>query len=143
MVRGEEDGGHLRDLGFTLNEGSVEGAIGCRPYAIGGGGRDRLSATGGTMVYWPWGAGVPSRMRREDLAKHISIDPKVCFGRPVIRGTRIWVTLIVDNLAEGVSEEELLRAYPQLTRDDIRAALGFAAEMTRERVLPVAAETGA
>ena len=81
-------------------------------------------------------------MTREELAKHISVDPKVCFGRPVIRGTRIWVALIVDNLAEGVSEEELLRAYPQLTRDDIRAALAFAAEMTRERVLPVGIEAG-
>lgn len=79
-------------------------------------------------------------MTREQLAKHISVDPNVCFGKPVIRGTRIWVALILDNLAEGVSEEELLRAYPQLTRDDIRAALAFAAEMTRERVLPVGIE---
>jgi len=69
-------------------------------------------------------------------------DPNVCFGRPVIRGTRIWVALIVDNLAEGLSEEELLRAYPQLTRDDIRAALAFAEEMTRERVLPITAGAG-
>lgn len=82
-------------------------------------------------------------MTREELAKHISVDPKVCFGRPVIRGTRIWVALIVDNLAEGVCEEELLHTYPQLTHDDIRAALSFAAEMTRERVLPIAAGTGA
>jgi len=82
-------------------------------------------------------------MTREELAEHISIDPRVCFGRPVIRGTRIWVTLLVDNLAEGVSEEELLQAYPQLTHDDLRAALAYAAEMTRERVLPIAAEAGA
>ncbi len=81
-------------------------------------------------------------MTRDELAKHVSVDPNVCFGRPVIRGTRIWGALIVDNLAEGVSEEELLRAYPQLTHDDIRAALAFAAEMTRERVLPIAAEAG-
>jgi uncharacterized protein (DUF433 family) len=80
---------------------------------------------------------------REELAKHISVDPKVCFGRPVIRGTRIWVALIVDNLAEGVSEEDLLHTYPQLTRDDIRAALSFAAEMTRERVLPIPVGSGA
>ena len=81
-------------------------------------------------------------MTREEMAQHISIDPKVCFGRPVIRGTRIWVALIVDNLAEGVSEEELLQSYPQLRHDDIRAALSFAAEMTRERIVPLAAETG-
>jgi uncharacterized protein (DUF433 family) len=61
----------------------------------------------------------------------------VCFGRPVIRGTRIWVSLIVDNLAEGVSEAELLAAYPQLAPEDVRAALAYAAEMTRERVLPL------
>jgi uncharacterized protein (DUF433 family) len=81
-------------------------------------------------------------MTREELAEHIAVDPNVCFGRPVIRGTRIWVSLLVDNLAEGVSEEELLQAYPQLTHDDLRAALSYAAEMTRERVLPIAAEGG-
>jgi len=77
-------------------------------------------------------------MKREELLKRITVDPNVCFGRPVIRGTRIWVSLIVDNLAEGVSEAELLEAYPQLVVDDIRAALAYAAEMTRERVLPIA-----
>lgn len=76
-------------------------------------------------------------MKREDLLKRISVDPKVCFGRPCIRGTRIWVSLIVDNLAEGISEPELLSAYPQLRPEDIRAALAYAAEMTRERVIPL------
>jgi uncharacterized protein (DUF433 family) len=74
---------------------------------------------------------------RNELLKRISIDPRICFGRPVIRGTRIWVTLIVDNLADGVSEAELLAAYPQLGLEDIRAALAFAAEMTRERIIPI------
>jgi len=74
---------------------------------------------------------------REELLKRISIDPNVCFGKPCIRGTRIWVSLIVENLAEGVSEAELLIAYPQLTVADIRAALAYAAEMTKERVIPV------
>jgi len=50
-------------------------------------------------------------MTREELRKRISIDPNVCFGKPVIRGTRIWVSLIVDNLADGVSEDEILEAY--------------------------------
>ncbi len=75
--------------------------------------------------------------KREELLKRISIDPNVCFGKPCIRGTRIWVSMIVDNLAEGVSEAELLTAYPQLQPDDIRAALSFAAEMTRERIIPL------
>ena len=79
-------------------------------------------------------------MDRQKLLGRISVDPNVCFGTPCIRGTRIWVSLIVDNLAEGVSEDELLRAYPQLKPEDIRAALCYAAEMTRERIIPVAAE---
>jgi uncharacterized protein (DUF433 family) len=74
---------------------------------------------------------------RNELLKRISIDPRVCFGRPVIRGTRIWVSLIIDNLADGVSEAELLASYPQLRPEDIRAALAFAAEMTRERIIPI------
>jgi uncharacterized protein (DUF433 family) len=80
---------------------------------------------------------------RAELLKRLSVDPNVCFGKPCIRGTRIWVSLIVDNLAEGVSEAELLAAYPQLTGDDIRAALAYAAEMTRERVIPLAADAAA
>ena len=78
--------------------------------------------------------------KREELFKRISIDPNVCFGRPCVRGTRIWVSLIVDNFAEGVSEAELLEAYPQLQPEDIRAALAFAAEMTRERIIPLPPE---
>jgi uncharacterized protein (DUF433 family) len=74
---------------------------------------------------------------RTDLLKRISIDPRVCFGKPCIRGTRIWVSLIVDNLAEGTPEGELLAAYPQLQSEDIRAALAYAAEMTRERIIPI------
>ena len=80
-------------------------------------------------------------MKHEELLKRIIIDPKVCFGKPCIRGTRIWVTLIVDNLADGVAEEEILAAYPQLKPEDIRAALAYAAEMTRERVIPIPTET--
>ena len=78
---------------------------------------------------------------RNELLDRISIDPNVCFGRPVIRGTRIWVSLIVDNLADGVTEPELLAAYPQLKPEDIRAALAFAAEMTRERIIPIPTES--
>lgn len=79
-------------------------------------------------------------MTREELLKRIVVDPNICFGKPVIRGTRIWVALIVENLAEGVSEEELLEAYPQLKPEDLRAALAYAAEVTRERVIPLEVE---
>ena len=80
-------------------------------------------------------------MRHEDVLKRITIDPNVCFGKPCIRGTRIWVSLIMDNLADGVGEDEILIAYPQLKAEDIRAALAYAAEMTRERVIPMPTET--
>jgi uncharacterized protein (DUF433 family) len=79
-------------------------------------------------------------MDRENLLKRIVVDPTICFGKPVIRGTRIWVALIVENIAEGMSQDELLAAYPQLEPPDIRAALAYAAEMTRERILPVGVE---
>jgi uncharacterized protein (DUF433 family) len=72
-----------------------------------------------------------------NLLERISINPKVCFGRPCIRGTRIWVSLILDYLAAGQSEAEILVAYPQLRSEDIHATLAYAAEITRERVIPV------
>ena len=71
------------------------------------------------------------------LFDRISIDPQVCFGKPCIMGTRIWVSLILDFLASGESEAQILAAYPQLQPDDIRAALAYAAEVARERIVPV------
>lgn len=71
---------------------------------------------------------------REELLKRITMDPQVCFDKPCVRDTRIWVSLIVDSLADGVPEAELLAAYPQLEPDDIRAALAYAAEMVREKI---------
>lgn len=63
----------------------------------------------------------------ENWKERISIDPNVCHGKPCIKGTRIWVSLIVDNLAAGSSEAEILEAYPSLTKEDIRSTLAFAA----------------
>jgi uncharacterized protein (DUF433 family) len=77
---------------------------------------------------------------RDKVLQRISIDPQICFGKPCIRGTRIWVSIILDNLAEGISPEEILVAYPQLHQEDIRAALAFAAELARERVIPIPVE---
>jgi uncharacterized protein (DUF433 family) len=71
------------------------------------------------------------------LLDRITIDPQVCFGKPCIKGTRIWVSLILDFLASGESEAQILAAYPQLEPDDIRAALAYAAEVARERIVPV------
>jgi uncharacterized protein (DUF433 family) len=77
------------------------------------------------------------------LLERISIDPNVCFGKPCIRGTRIWVSLILDFLASGTSIEELLEEYPQLTRADILAAIAYGAEMARERYVEIPIEAAA
>ena len=62
------------------------------------------------------------------VTDRIEINPKVMMGKPVIRGTRITVELILRKLAEGTTEEDLLDAYPRLTREDIEAAIGYAAD---------------
>jgi uncharacterized protein (DUF433 family) len=70
----------------------------------------------------------------------ISIDPAVCGGRPCVRGTRIWVALILDLLAGGMSEAQLRVEYPELTHDDILAAIAYGAEASRERMIPLLVE---
>lgn len=74
------------------------------------------------------------------LLNRIRIDPNVCFGKPTIRGTRLWVSLILDQLASGVTADELIADYPQLTHEDIRAAMAYGAEAARERIIPVPTE---
>ena len=74
------------------------------------------------------------------LLDRISIDPAVCGGKPCIRGTRIWVSLILDLLADGTPEAELRAEYPQLAREDILAAIAYGAEAARERIIPVPVE---
>lgn len=69
------------------------------------------------------------------LLERISVNPEVCFGKPCIRGTRIWVSLLLDLLASGASFEEILADYPHLTHDDILAAIAYGAEMSRERIV--------
>jgi len=76
-------------------------------------------------------------MTRQQLLQRISIDPAVCFGKPCIRGTRIWVSLILDLLASGMSEAEVLAEYPQLAPEDIRAAIAYGAELARERYVEI------
>lgn len=62
------------------------------------------------------------------ITDRIELDPKVMLGKPVIRGTRITVELVLRKLAQGMSEAELLDAYPRLSQNDIRAAIGYAAD---------------
>jgi len=75
-----------------------------------------------------------------DLLERISADPAVCFGKPCIRGTRIWVSLLLDLMAGGMTEAEILEEYPGLTKDDLRAALAYGAAAAHERFIPVAIE---
>jgi uncharacterized protein (DUF433 family) len=74
------------------------------------------------------------------LLERISINPEICGGKPCIRGTRIWVSLVLDFLSEGMTEAELLTEYPGLTHNDVLAAIAYGAEAARERVIPVPAE---
>ncbi len=67
------------------------------------------------------------------LLQRISVDHNICFGKPCIRGIRIWVSLILDFLASGMSIEEVLAEYSHLTKDDIRAAIAYGKEMSCER----------
>jgi uncharacterized protein (DUF433 family) len=70
--------------------------------------------------------------RRGEVMKwqdRISVDPNICHGKVCIKGTRIMVTVILDNLAGGVSADEILRGYPTLRHEDIQAALGYAADL--------------
>ena len=72
------------------------------------------------------------------LLARIAVNPKVMAGKPVIRGTRIPVELIVKMLAQGIAEEEILKEYPRLEPADIKAALAYASEvLSNEEVFPL------
>ncbi|MDD5306619.1 MAG: DUF433 domain-containing protein [Deltaproteobacteria bacterium] len=72
-----------------------------------------------------------------DWKEHITSNAVICHGQACIRGTRIPVSVVLDNLAAGLSPEEIVKSYPPLCLDDIRAAMGYAAEIAREHVLPI------
>jgi uncharacterized protein (DUF433 family) len=78
-------------------------------------------------------------MSYEELLDRITVDPRVCAGKPCIRGTRIYIAIILDSLAEGLTPDEIVNEYPQLTLDDIHAALAYAAELSRENIWKVRA----
>ena len=80
-------------------------------------------------------------MTREAILKRISIDPRICGGKPCIRGHRIWVALVLDFLANGSSFEEILENYPGIEIEDIRACIAYGAEMSRERYVELPVES--
>ena len=65
-------------------------------------------------------------------------DPRICKGRACVQGTRLMVSVVLDNLSEGLSAEEIMRSYPPLTKADIQACLAYAAELAHEEVLELA-----
>jgi uncharacterized protein (DUF433 family) len=79
-------------------------------------------------------------MTRDELLNRISINPQVCFGKPCIKGRRIWVSLVLDFLASGMSVEEIMEVY-DLRREDVLACIAYGAEMSRERYIDIPIET--
>ena len=73
-----------------------------------------------------------------DWRNYLSSDPMVCHGKACITGTRVMVTVILDNLADGASVEDIIRSYPSVSREAVQATLHYAAELARERISPLA-----
>lgn len=73
-----------------------------------------------------------------DWQDHITVDPNICHGQACIKGTRIMVSVVLDNLAAGQQVDEIVQSYPSLAPEDVNAAMAYAAELARERtvVLP-------
>lgn len=69
---------------------------------------------------------------------YIAVDPEVCHGKACIAGTRVPVTVVLDNLAAGLGADDIVRSYPTVSREAVRATLLYAAEMARERTMPLA-----
>lgn len=79
-------------------------------------------------------------MRWQD---YITVDPAVCHGRACIKGTRIMVSVVLDNLAAGLTPDDIIRSYPSLDREAVQATIAYAAELGRERVVAMPTATPA
>ena len=66
---------------------------------------------------------------------YITVEPTVCHGKACIKGTRIMVSVILDNLAAGLNSDEIIESYPSLSKEAVQAAIAYAAELARERVV--------
>lgn len=67
--------------------------------------------------------------------ERITVDPRICHGKACIKGTRIMASVVLDNIAAGITREEILKSYPSLSIEDIQAVIAYAAELARERVV--------
>jgi len=83
------------------------------------------------------------RLDMQNWRERISVNPAVCHGRACVRGTRVMVSVVVDNIAAGVAKHEILKSYPGLVEADIDAALAYAAELAREGSVDLPLETTA
>lgn len=72
-----------------------------------------------------------------DWQDYITTDPNICHGKPTITGTRIMVSVVLDNLADSLDIDDILQSYPSLTEEGIRAAIAYAADLVHERVVPL------
>lgn len=81
-------------------------------------------------------------MSKLSWKEYISFDPNICHGKVCIRGTRVFVSIILDCLAEGMTEEEILENYPSLKKEHIQAALQYGAMLAREEILPLIEDQG-
>ncbi|MGD0897319.1 MAG: DUF433 domain-containing protein [Thermoguttaceae bacterium] len=70
-----------------------------------------------------------------DWRERITVDPAVCHGQACIKGTRVMAAVVLDNLAAGVQTDEILRSYPSLKAEDVQAAMAYAADLARERMV--------
>ena len=68
---------------------------------------------------------------------YITFDPDICHGRACIKGTRVMVSVVLDNLATGITSAEIMSSYPSLSAQAIQASIAYAAELARERVIPM------
>lgn len=74
-----------------------------------------------------------------DWREHISVDPAICHGQACIAGTRVMVSVILDNLASGFTTEEIVESYPSISPEAVAAALRYAAELAKEQIAPLGA----
>ena len=74
-----------------------------------------------------------------DWHEYVSVDPNICHGQACIVGTRVMVTVILDNLASGLTAEEIAESYPSVSVDAVKAVLHYAAELAKERIVPLGA----
>ena len=72
-----------------------------------------------------------------DWQDYITVDPSICHGKACVKGTRVMVTVILDNLAAGLDADEIVESYPTVSREAVQAALLYAAELAKEQIVPL------